>query len=217
MSITAIFFIGVLAVALIGVFVYVSVREVKVSPPGVTPLRGLLPLSGRAEPLTAPALRPWRVLVATDGSPCSDRAVQTVAMRPWPQDSEIAVVSVARTRIPDVPDLLLMIEASHVDAIEAARQRAPGHVHRAQQCVAAGALPGVSVTGKVLEGDPEEAILTEAGHWHADVIVLGSHGYGPMRRRLLGSVAHAVALHAPCSVEIVRCSDASAQASGPQP
>jgi hypothetical protein len=36
-------------------------------------------------------------------------------------------------------------------------------------------------------------------------IVVGSHGFGPVRRRLLGSVSQAIALQAPCSVEIVRC------------
>jgi hypothetical protein len=38
----------------------------------------------------------------------------------------------------------------------------------------------------------------------ADLIVLGSHGYGPIRRALLGSVAVAVAVDAPCAVEIIR-------------
>ena len=38
----------------------------------------------------------------------------------------------------------------------------------------------------------------------ADLIVVGSHGYGVWDRFLLGSVSQAVALHAKCSVEIVR-------------
>jgi nucleotide-binding universal stress UspA family protein len=47
-------------------------------------------------------------------------------------------------------------------------------------------------------------ILDEAEKWDADLIVLGSHGYSGWQRFLLGSVSHAVATHALCSVEIVR-------------
>jgi nucleotide-binding universal stress UspA family protein len=54
-------------------------------------------------------------------------------------------------------------------------------------------------------------IVEEAEKWGADLIVLGSHGYGPMSRFLLGSVAHAVALHAPYSVEIVRSRQSTPQ------
>ncbi|MFV7236591.1 universal stress protein [Flavobacterium sp. ZB4R12] len=36
------------------------------------------------------------------------------------------------------------------------------------------------------------------------MIIVGSHGYGAIERFILGSVAHSVALHAKCSVEIVR-------------
>jgi nucleotide-binding universal stress UspA family protein len=36
------------------------------------------------------------------------------------------------------------------------------------------------------------------------LIVLGSHGYRGWQRFLLGSVSHAVATHAHCSVEIAR-------------
>jgi len=203
MSPSAIFFIGIFTTALLAVFVYLSFHEIRTSPAGVTTSRGLLPISERTADLERPAVRPLRVLLATDGSPCSDRAVQSVAMRPWPPDSHIEVVSVIHTRMPTIPDPTLMFEAAHIDALEADRLRAPLRVRRAEQCLAG--KPGVTVTSKVLEGNPEDAILDEADRWHADVVVLGSHGYGPMKRRLLGSVSQSVALHAPCSVEIVRC------------
>ncbi|HEX5084219.1 MAG TPA: universal stress protein [Blastocatellia bacterium] len=62
----------------------------------------------------------------------------------------------------------------------------------------------VEVTTMIKSGSPKEVILDESESWDADLIVLGSHGYGGWRRFLLGSVSHAVATHAHCSVEIVR-------------
>jgi nucleotide-binding universal stress UspA family protein len=96
-----------------------------------------------------------------------------------------------------------MMEAAHVDALEAEGLRAPQRAARAERCLAG--KPGLTVTSAVLEGNPPEAILDEAERWGADLVVVGSHGYGPVKRRLLGSVSQAVALHAACSVEIVRC------------
>jgi nucleotide-binding universal stress UspA family protein len=53
-------------------------------------------------------------------------------------------------------------------------------------------------------------IIDEAERWGADLILVGSHGNGPGGRFLLGSVAQAVALYAPCSVEIARPSRSAA-------
>jgi nucleotide-binding universal stress UspA family protein len=53
-------------------------------------------------------------------------------------------------------------------------------------------------------GDVRERILDSASEWHADLIVLGSHGTRGIQRFLLGSVAEFVARHAKCSVQIIR-------------
>ena len=60
------------------------------------------------------------------------------------------------------------------------------------------------VTAKVLSGPPKTVILDEAEAFGADLIIVGSHGLGVIERLLLGSVSQTVALHAKCSVEIVR-------------
>lgn len=51
---------------------------------------------------------------------------------------------------------------------------------------------------------PARAILESADSWKADVIVMGSHGRRGLDRIVLGSVSESVALHAHCSVEVVR-------------
>jgi hypothetical protein len=38
-----------------------------------------------------------KILIAVDGSECSDVAVEEVAKRPWPADSVVRIISVAET------------------------------------------------------------------------------------------------------------------------
>jgi nucleotide-binding universal stress UspA family protein len=148
-----------------------------------------------------------KILVATDGSPSSEAAVTSVAARPWPEDTEIEVLTVIHTAVPFILDPTYTIAFIHMDQLKQARERAPEIA-----AAAAGRLrkPGVTVTTQVLEGAPKHLIVDEADRFGADLIVLGTHGYGPAGRFLLGSVAHSVVLHAPCSVEVVRAREAAA-------
>lgn len=53
-------------------------------------------------------------------------------------------------------------------------------------------------------GKPAHEIVEAARMWHADVLVVGTHGRGGIKRVVLGSVAEDVMRHAPCPVLAVR-------------
>lgn len=55
-----------------------------------------------------------------------------------------------------------------------------------------------------LAGPPAPSLLDYAEQHRADLIMIGSRGFGPIRRLLVGSVSRAVATRAPCSVLVVR-------------
>jgi nucleotide-binding universal stress UspA family protein len=61
-------------------------------------------------------------------------------------------------------------------------------------------LAGQKVLRVVLEGDPAQKIVEYAHGEHANLIVIPTHGYGPFRRFLLGSVAAKVLHDADCPV-----------------
>jgi universal stress protein A len=65
------------------------------------------------------------------------------------------------------------------------------------------ALDPPHVTTAVVVGAPASEILRYAEDHRADVIVLGSHGHGVVRRFLLGSVADTLVRQAPCAVLVV--------------
>ena len=146
-----------------------------------------------------------KILLAVDGSPFSEEAVREVARRPWPVGSEVRVAYVVETTPLPPPE---MWAGSYEDYFGELNQwkRAQGRqaLESATRILEAGEDRTLRVTAEMLVGQPKRRIPEEAEAWGADLIVIGSHGYGFWDRLLLGSVSQAMASHAPCSVEIVR-------------
>jgi nucleotide-binding universal stress UspA family protein len=130
-----------------------------------------------------------KVMVASDGSAGARRAVETAAGMPWPEGTELRVVSV-------------------VERYGQMRQTRAALVRRAEEVVAAGARrlrqPGRTVSTAVLAGPVAQAILDAARKWGAEVIVGGSQGLRALERVALGSVSAGVARAASCSVLVVK-------------
>jgi nucleotide-binding universal stress UspA family protein len=133
----------------------------------------------------------------------SQAVVDEVARRPWPADTEIQILSVAHA-VPAVPDPAFAGLAGHLDSLEYERKSARAAVDVAAARIQGKVPPDVRVSTLVLEGPPTKRILEEAERWGSDLILIGSHGRGRLARLVLGSVSHAVVLHAHCSVEVVR-------------
>jgi nucleotide-binding universal stress UspA family protein len=143
-----------------------------------------------------------KVLLAVDGSKEGGSPIQELLRRAWPPGTQVRVISVVHP-VPLVADPVLVIAASHMESLKEEEQRAARAVADAAAEISE-AAPQLDVSTVILEGSPKKLIVEEAERWGADLILVGSHGHGPMGRFLLGSVAHAVTLYAPCSVEVVR-------------
>jgi len=146
-----------------------------------------------------------KVLLATDGSECSEFAARSIAERPWPTGTEIRVLSVVEFsapvfRAPYPP----YFNARAMEELRGqAMKKAEEAVMAAEQILLDAGLQ-TSGTEAVPSASPKELILNEAEEWDADLIVVGSHGKRGIDRFLLGSVSEAVATHAACSVEVIR-------------
>ena len=139
-----------------------------------------------------------RILLAIDGSNCSDVSVKTVAKRSCPAGSIVRVLSVLEPITLPVPEAETVPESWY----EAMRKAAHADIKRAVIVLKQPAVFEIETAIRI--GSPESVIVEEAEDWHADLIIVGSHGRGRAGRFLLGSVSQAVALRARCSVEIVR-------------
>ena len=144
-----------------------------------------------------------KVLLAIDGSPHSEAAIAEVARRPWPAGTEVLVLTVIHATVPVVPDPSFVLAAAHFQQIQELRDQAPALVSMACQQIQHSA-PYLTVLTTISEGIPKDVILETARTWGADLIVVGSHGYGRIRSVVLGSVAHGVLTEAPCSVLVAR-------------
>lgn len=144
-----------------------------------------------------------KILLAIDGSLCSDRAVEEVARRPWPEETSVKVLTALEPPMPPTPETWA-VPASYFEEIETAlRKQGKNIIDSALQKLKANKK--LSLSSIIVLGSARPVILDEAESWSADLIVLGSHGYGTWKRFLLGSVSQAVVSHAKCSVEVVRC------------
>lgn len=65
-------------------------------------------------------------------------------------------------------------------------------------------LAGLKVSTEVLFGNPSRAIITAAATNDADLIVMGTHGHGPVMHVVMGNVAERVVRTAECPVLTVR-------------
>ena len=155
--------------------------------------------------------RPLRVVVAYDGSVPSESLAAFLSGFNWPADAEGYVMTVVRPmfladlpdwvknqpRDPDVAAMAAAWEKEHAANLAAARQELEQFRQQLPACFASGQVV-------VAEGRPAEQIVDKSRQLGIDLVVLGSHGGGTVRRLLLGSTSEQVLSSAPCSVLIVR-------------
>ncbi len=145
-----------------------------------------------------------KILLAVDGSVCSDAATEELAKRPWPPQSEVKVITAIEIPAP-VGMEPWAVSPDYFENLEIA-------VRKAGQAILDSTLlklktitdKSLQISSEIIQGSPAQVIVDEAEHWGADLIIMGSRGLGIWNRLLLGSVSNAVVHHAKCSVEVVR-------------
>jgi nucleotide-binding universal stress UspA family protein len=149
-----------------------------------------VPLDNNSSPIGGK----MKILIGIEDSIFSENAARFVAQRPWHSGTQVRLISAVEM---DPMSGYVELEKSEI------YNQASEVIDRAVAILRGGGAE-FEITTKIVEGNPKHVILDEADHWNPDLIVVGSHGRSGLGRFLLGSVSQAIALHAPCSVEIVR-------------
>jgi nucleotide-binding universal stress UspA family protein len=138
------------------------------------------------------------LLVALDGSPCADHALELAVQLASAGSSKLVLCSVA-----DPSPLYGSLEPSSLV------ERTLEEIHRQARRVVDDALArvkaaGVDAEGTVLEGEPVYEIVSYAKRIGAGAIVIGTHGRSGLPRLFMGSVAEGVLRNAAVPVLTVR-------------
>jgi len=137
-----------------------------------------------------------RILLGIDGSQASEVALQTLIAMGQAQETEVGIMYVV-----EMWDVHVHVPKWLSAARREMWAKAREAIARASKTLD---NAGFQVTTAIEEGDPRSELIDAASEWHADLVMVGSHGRTGLDRLLLGSVSEAVARHAPCSVQIVR-------------
>jgi nucleotide-binding universal stress UspA family protein len=146
--------------------------------------------------------RLMKILLAIDGSKYSEVAAQKLISAFRVQSAEVLVLQVVEPLVFSAPPHMAHGYAPEMparlqDQLKQARESALRTAETVRKA-------GFKADSRVVENEVRTGILDVAAEWHADLIVLGSHGEKGLRKFLLGSVAEFVARHAHCSVLVVR-------------
>jgi nucleotide-binding universal stress UspA family protein len=144
-----------------------------------------------------------KILLATDGSEFSKKAVGMVNAHFSGKVSEIKVLSVFEAFAPMAAEPFAVSADYYQDLEKAAKDQATSHADQAMAELEK-VFAGIKISKDITMGTPNRVIVDKAEEWGADLIVVGSHGRGFWGRVMLGSVSDAVLHHAPCSVLVVR-------------
>lgn len=145
-------------------------------------------------PTTDSTDRPQRLLLATDLSAASERAVDEAIRMAVESGAMLVILSVVDPRRLRLPGgrFLWRIDQER-ERIETGTRMV---VDRARAA-------GARATYLVWEGDPAEVILAASEAEDVDVVILGSHRRGALGRLVLGSMSTKVSEQARCPVLVV--------------
>lgn len=152
-----------------------------------------------------------KLLIAYDGSPPADAAIDDLNMAGLPDTGEALVLSVADVWLP--PENLEDggVENEYIEQIvEKHRQQAREAVEHAREAAERARqqvlthLPNWTVSAEGSYGSAAWEVIDRSESLDADLIVVGSHGKSAISRFFLGSVSQKVLTEARTSVRVAR-------------
>jgi nucleotide-binding universal stress UspA family protein len=152
-----------------------------------------------------------QVLIATDGSELARHAA-VCALGLFRSGADVTIVTAVSPPVAVLPapdDIVGMAQPIGAEMTETLVRDGEAMVHAVARRLGLG-----EARTRVLIGQPGPELCRLAAEEAADVVVVGSHGRGVLKRVLLGSVSDYLVHHSPCPVLVVRGPGDGQEASG---
>jgi nucleotide-binding universal stress UspA family protein len=157
-----------------------------------------------------------KLLIAYDGSKCSDAALDDLVCAGLPPSCEALVISVAEVWLPP-PNGHNKENANEIKLDAHTSKALQDRIDRDKMVVAEaatlanhakkrllGMFPNWQVASEATYGSPAREILAKADDFGAEMIVVGSHGRSAITRFFLGSISQKILTEARCTVRVAR-------------
>jgi nucleotide-binding universal stress UspA family protein len=147
-----------------------------------------------------------RILVPIDGSPTSNRGLEEAIGLARDQKAKLCLLHVVDEMVVVMgTDGMIGAPPSYIDDfLGALRARGKKLLARAEARVRGTGVPVETVLLGARGNRVADLIVKQAKKWHADLIVLGTHGRRGVARVLMGSDAEIVVRETPVPVLLVR-------------
>jgi nucleotide-binding universal stress UspA family protein len=145
-----------------------------------------------------------RILLATDGSEYSrEAAAQCGELVSNLEAVSVKIITIA-DYVVDFDSEAFISENEFILLVQTETEKKAHEILDEAEKIVRYKNEHLQIEKEMFIGSAKELIVKDAEDWKADLIIVGSHGYGFWTRTLVGSVSDAVVHHAPCSVLVVR-------------
>ena len=147
-----------------------------------------------------------KVVIGTDGSEFSNVAIEACGqMIERGLVTDVTIVAVYEAQAPIAAEPVVVSSGYYQKLNDMAHERTIESADEAVKRLEAFTTEHpIRIAKRVEMGHPGRIIVGAARDFHADLVIVGSHGRGFWGRLALGSVSDSVVHNAPCSVLVVR-------------
>lgn len=143
-----------------------------------------------------------KVLIGVDSFDFNKVTAEFINSHNWKPRTTFRIVHVIEPALLDESEVSFLPLLNEL--VDSEKRESHELVQNMAQLIKVSHLDSPTIITEVIEGHACACLVEIARDWHADMMLLGSHGRAGFTKFALGSVSSAVVALAPCSVFVLR-------------